>query len=55
VSVSIRNVIDDKQVGLGFDCLGRVIVSYVQLILRLDALAARGERRDRTGYLEPFP
>jgi len=30
------------------------MITYVQLILRLNALAARCERRDRSGYLVPF-
>jgi hypothetical protein len=28
---------------------------YIEFILRLDALAAGGERRHRAGHLEPFP
>ena len=38
---------------LGLDQVG--FLSYVELVLCLDALAARGERRDRPSYLEPFP
>jgi hypothetical protein len=38
---------------LGLDQVG--FLSYVELVLCLDALAARGERRDRSGYLVPFP